>query len=310
MSRPLALDLFACSGGSTTGLEAAGFDVIGVDHKPSQHWCGSGELHQADLSTAEAVEAVVRAFAPDLVSASPPCQAFSSATPTKNRGDHPNLIPSTRAGLLAAGVPAWIENVHGAPLHHSIRLCGSMFPETQKLKRHRFFELLGWFTLEPEHVNCTFAPVSGDGHGPPDLVQSAEYRQRDGSRQRRGVESVHEGSNARAARQRRETTMISGHGPGGERYAAQRKKREIVTVIGDSSQGVQGRERRRSITIAGNQGEGPGQICGQNRAGPECIRWREALGWIDGPKHRYSLAQAVPPAYARWLGERFLALRR
>ncbi len=45
---------------------------------------------------------------------------------------------------------------------------------------------------------------------------------------------------------------------------------------------------------------------GQNRPGPECVRWREALGWLDGPKDRYSLAQAVPPAYAAWLGYAFL----
>lgn len=293
MTRPLALDLFCCAGGSTTGLERAGFDVIGVDLMRSQlpknsplysiddgtrFWTGSGECHAADLSTADAIESVIRAFAPDFVSASPPCQAFSMATPTRSRGNHANLIPATREGITRSGVPGWIENVHGAPLHHAIRLCGSMFAETQRLRRHRFFELIGWWTFEPTHVNCTFEPVSVAGHGPPDNAQSAKYRER------RAVESVHEGSNARAARVRRAALQLTSHGAPGRLYRA---KRENV------------------VTMAGNGGHGPGQ----NNTGPECIRWREALGWIDGPKDRYSLAQAIPPAYACWLGMRFLETR-
>ena len=258
--RPLALDLFCCAGGSASGLEQAGFDVVGIDWKPSAHWTGSGEVHQADLSTAEAVEAVIRAFAPALVSSSPPCQAYSMATPTRSRGDHADLIPACREGMTRAGVPGWIENVQGAPLHHSIRLCGSMFPETQRLRRHRFFELFGWWTLEPAHENCTFEPVSVAGHGPPDAAQSAAYRRR------REVESLHDGSTGSNTRAK----------------------------------------RAKAVTMAGNGGHGPGQDPGQNNTGPECINWREAIGWIDGPRDRYSLAQAVPPAYARWLGQRFL----
>lgn len=270
MSRPLALDLFCCSGGSTTGLERAGFDVIGVDWKPSPHWTGTGELHEADLSTADAIESVIRAFAPDFVSASPPCQAFSMATPTRNRGDHPNLIPAAREGIARSGVPGWIENVHGAPLHHAIRLCGAMFPETQRLRRHRFFELIGWWTFEPTHANCTFEPVQLTGHGAPGRIYKAE-------------------------RERRATVAVAGHGPP------------------DAVQSNLYRERRHAITMAGNGGHGPGQSPGQspgqNNTGPECIRWREALGWLDGPKDRYSLAQAVPPAYAEFLGRRFLERR-
>lgn len=224
MTRPRALDLFCCAGGCTKGLEAAGFDVIGIDWKPSQHWTGHGELHQADLSTAEAVEAIIRAFAPDLVSASPPCQRYSSATPSSALHRHADLLDSTRRGICAAGVPGWIENVPGAPLEASVLLCGSMFEKTLGVRRHRLFELIGWWTLEPHHGTCT-----------------------------RG---------------------------------------------------------RSVVTIAGNGGHGPGQKHGQNSTGPECIRWREALGWIDGPRDRYSLAQAIPPAYAEWLGRRFLESRR
>lgn len=129
------------------GLERAGFRTVAVDWCPSQreraagekrpndatrHYSGSGELHMADLSTAEAVEGVIRAFDPDFVAASPPCQKFSDATPTANRGAHPDLIASTRAGILAAGRPAWIENVASKRVPFTgfwVMLCGSMFPQ-------------------------------------------------------------------------------------------------------------------------------------------------------------------------------------
>ena len=87
------------------------------------------------------------------------------------------------------------------------------------------------------------------------------------------------------------------------------RERRVVYSVKDGTPGTNSRkamERRRAITIAGNAGHGPGQIPGQNNAGKDAIRWREAMGWLDGPKHRYSLAQAVPPAYAEWLGNRFL----
>lgn len=270
MKRPLALDLFCCAGGATTGLERAGFDVIGVDWKPSHHWTGAGEVHEADLSTADAVEAIIRAFKPNFVASSPPCQAFSMATPTRSRGNHADLIPAAREGITRTGVPGWIENVHGAPLHHAIRLCGSMFPATQRLRRHRFFELIGWFTFEPSHDDCLYERDSGVW---------------------REVESLHNGStgnNTRKGRIRRAALQLTGHGAPGRLYRA---KRENV------------------VTMAGNGGHGPGQEPGQNNTGPDCINWREAMGWIDGPRDRYSLAQAIPPAYAEWLGHAFLARR-
>lgn len=259
-----ALDLFCCGGGSTTGLQRAGFRVVGADHKRQKEYPGDDFLER-DLSTAEAIRAVIDEVRPDFISSSPPCQVFSVATPTRSRGNHANLIPACREAITGSGIPGWIENVSGAPLHHAIRLCGVMFPDTQALRRHRYFELLGWFAMEPEHVGCTFrsvVPVAG--HGPQDAAQST-------------------------------------------RYAAAR--REVVTVAGDGS-GNRGRgPRRRSVTIAGNGGHGPGQTPGQNNAGPEAIRWREAMGWLDGPRSRYCLAQAVPPAYAEWLGRAFLATR-
>jgi len=250
----LALDLFCCGGGSTTGLQRAGFRVVGADHVRQKEYRGDDFLER-DLSTAEAIRAVIDEVRPDFISSSPPCQAFSVVTPAANRHQHADLLPSTRAALVASGLPAWIENVSGAPLHHALRLCGSMFPGTQAIQRHRYFELIGWFTLEPAHDACTFLP---DGRP-------------------------------------RETTQVFGHGAPGRMY------RKRVTVAGRGANGgnpLKCSPEKYAETLA------------RNNAGPECINWRTAMGWLDGPRSRYCLAQAVPPAYAEWLARRFLETRR
>jgi DNA (cytosine-5)-methyltransferase 1 len=60
---------------------------------------------------------------------------------------HTDLIPATRAALVAAGVPFVIENVPRAPLIAPALLCGTMFglgaacrDEWRQLRRHRLFE--------------------------------------------------------------------------------------------------------------------------------------------------------------------------
>lgn len=341
MRKPLALDLFCCAGGSTTGLEAAGFDVIGIDHKPSHHWTGSGEVHEADLSTADAVEAVIRAFAPDFVSSSPPCQRFSTATPTANRADHPDLIASTREGIVRSGAPAWIENVATDAVPFTgfwIMLCGTHVG-LWNLKRHRRFELIGWRTQQPYHDNglCMYERDVTGVYGFVDAPTS--------ERARRNVESIHDGSemtNSRKARVRRAVVHCAGEGSQAmttdPSVAKQRHRRLVSTISGDGgcSPGFGGDKAKRAewrkgkgrvvVTVAGEGwGATPGgsraaklrvasgmtteEAYAQNRPGPECIRWRRAMGWIDGPKDRYSLAQAVPPAYAEWLGRRFLETR-
>ena len=90
MTRPVALDLFCGGGGAARGLIAAGFDVVGVDiqdHSASY----SGHFVRAD-----ALRPPVDVSRFDLVWASPPCQAFSVATPPGRRNGHPDLIAETR----------------------------------------------------------------------------------------------------------------------------------------------------------------------------------------------------------------------
>ena len=294
MTAPLALDLMCCGGGSSEGLRRAGFRVIGVDHKRQKEYPHDFLLR--DLSTADAIRAVIDEVRPDFVSSSPPCQQFSSATPTHAKKNHPNLLPACREAITSSGIPGWIENVAGAPLHHPIMLCGSMFAETKRLRRHRFFDLLGWFTLEPAHEHCTFAPegVYGDGR-PTSTVKRAIAR--------RAIESVHNGSPGTNTRKRirRETTTVQGHGAGGEAYKRMRSRVVVSINDGNTVPPAFQHDRGNPIAVA---------FLEKNSAGPECIRWREAMGWLDGPKNRYCLAQAVPPAYAEWLGRAFLASRR
>lgn len=130
------LDLYCGAGGAATGYHRAGFDIVGVDHKPQKRY--PFEFHQAD-----ALEFLAEHGSEfDLIHASPPCQRFSTATPMSHRKKHLDLITPTRAALLKIGKPYIIENVTGARhmLHNSIMLCGSMFG--LRIRRHRYFEIV------------------------------------------------------------------------------------------------------------------------------------------------------------------------
>lgn len=111
------------------GYYQAGFEVVGVDITPQPHY-------PFPFIQADALTFPLDGF--DVIHASPPCQAYSAATGNKHRGKHPNLLPVIRERLLESGKPWIIENVIGAPIHHGIMLCGSMFG--LPIQRHRWFE--------------------------------------------------------------------------------------------------------------------------------------------------------------------------
>jgi DNA (cytosine-5)-methyltransferase 1 len=121
------------------GYHRAGFEVVGVDNRHQKNY--PFEFHQADAFAY--LEQHGHEF--DVIHASPPCQAYSVATPDKAK--HPDLVGPVRTALQQVGKPFVIENVHGAPLHFPITLCGTMFglwDETNNihLRRHRLFESL------------------------------------------------------------------------------------------------------------------------------------------------------------------------
>lgn len=121
------------------GLHQAGFDVVGVDVKPQPRY--PFEFIRADVMRDPLPD-----FAQfDLIWASPPCQAYSIATPDKSI--HPDLVGPVRDLLLSSGRPYIIENVPGAPLDATVKLTGAMFG--LPLYRERLFET-SFFCLAPQ----------------------------------------------------------------------------------------------------------------------------------------------------------------
>lgn len=138
----MALDLFCGGGGAADGLIDAGFDVVGIDIAPQPNYPGrfiQGDGVMPPVNIAD--------FA--LVWASPPCQAFSSASSQKKEkrvARHTNFIPATRA-LLKDHPYTIIENVRSAPIRADIKLTGPMF-DLHRIERMRWFEL-SFFCLQP-----------------------------------------------------------------------------------------------------------------------------------------------------------------
>merc|ERR1711965_949936 len=86
----------------------------------------------------------VRWARPDVIAASPPCKAHSTAD-MQNRSAAPALIASTREFIRASGHVGYIENVKGASREMSSRsalLYGSYFG--LRVDRPRFMEGCGF----------------------------------------------------------------------------------------------------------------------------------------------------------------------
>lgn len=157
MTRRL-LDLFCGEGGAGWGYHLAGFDeIVGVDIARRV-----GERYPFRFIRGDAIAyAREHAHEFDAVHASPPCKVATRLAGLHAEDldamlfpipRHADLIPATRAALVASGRPWVIENVVGAELNHPVVLCGSMFglgthlPEGDggagwyELRRHRLFE--------------------------------------------------------------------------------------------------------------------------------------------------------------------------
>jgi DNA (cytosine-5)-methyltransferase 1 len=132
------LDLFCGVGGASVGYAQAGFEVHGVDLKHGKRYPFT--YLRANVLDILRDEEFVNQF--DVIHASPPCQTHSITQHLRRAQGKStkklDLIPETRAALIASGKPYVIENVPGSPLINPIQLCGSSFG--LKVRRHRLFE--------------------------------------------------------------------------------------------------------------------------------------------------------------------------
>ena len=169
--RPRILDLFCGAGGAAVGYHRAGFEVVGVDHRPQPNY--PFEFIQAD-ALGFLTRALDGGWYPLTLNcsihASPPCQAYS-ALGTLWRRKHDDLVAPTRDLLELTGLPWVIENVPGAPMRHQTVLCGSMFGlgancrdgVYRQLRRHRLFETS--FPVMSPPCRHEGQPVGVYGHG-------------------------------------------------------------------------------------------------------------------------------------------------
>lgn len=180
------LDLFCAEGGAAAGYMAAGFEVTGVDNRPSV-----GRRYPGTFILGDAIQyARDHGHEYDAIHASPPCQAYSIATAGAPgaRAKHPRLIAATREALRGTGRPYVIENVAGArsDLRDPVTLCGSMFGlaaiDTDgtrlELRRHRLFEVAGFHVWQPVCAHGSLGDAVGgvyDG-GRSDRREAREIR--------------------------------------------------------------------------------------------------------------------------------------
>lgn len=147
------LDLYCGAGGAAAGYMAAGFVVVGVDIADQPNYSGD-EFHQDD---AREVLKRVRPGDFDLIHASPPCQHFTKyRNVVKNITDRYQNHLAETVHMLAdvhasTGIPSIVENVPGAPMNADLILCGSQFG--LNVRRHRWFELIGWSAMGPGGCN-------------------------------------------------------------------------------------------------------------------------------------------------------------
>jgi DNA (cytosine-5)-methyltransferase 1 len=132
------LDLFCGVGGASVGYAEAGFEVHGVDLKHGKRYPFT--YTRANVLDILKDQEFINQF--DVIHASPPCQTHSITKHLRNAQGKStskvDLIPETRAALIASGKPYIIENVPGSPLINPVQLCGSSF--NLKVRRHRLFE--------------------------------------------------------------------------------------------------------------------------------------------------------------------------
>jgi DNA (cytosine-5)-methyltransferase 1 len=156
MTRPTLVDAFCKAGGAGMGYHLAGFDVVGVDIEPQPNYPFSFVQTDAVKFVAE------EGHRYDAIHGSPPCHDHSALSALTGTDDTGYLLAATREAMKATGRPWVLENVQGADMARWLVLCGDMFGLA--VQRHRYFELGGWFAMQPPHGKHR-GRVAGYRHG-------------------------------------------------------------------------------------------------------------------------------------------------
>lgn len=118
------------------GYHKAGFEIKGVDIHPQPRYPFS--FIQTDaISYLEELISSGEIYEYDVITGSPPCQAFTKAQ-TIRGNNHVDLIAPFRRLVNLSKLPYVIENVPGSPLVDPVLLCGASFG--LHTYRHRLFE--------------------------------------------------------------------------------------------------------------------------------------------------------------------------
>ena len=134
------------------GLHRAGFEVIGIDHRPQPNY--PFLFVEGDWTK---MHTLLSTFDFNFIWASPPCQRYMKSG-LVNKKNRPDLVGPVRDALLATGKPFVIENVPGSPLRKDLMLCGSHFD--LPIRRHRIFECHGFSA--PQQPTCDHSePIIG-----------------------------------------------------------------------------------------------------------------------------------------------------
>lgn len=207
----------------------------------------------------------------DFIWASPPCQAHSSLRRLHPDRDYPDLIPETRARLVKSGAPYCIENVEGAPLGES-----------------------GYLIML---CGTMFGLRTPDGRA--ELRRHRLFELSWPIALRPACQHGHESRESL-------TVTGTGMGPGNRgKEAAMRAKRKVITVVGHTP--VENVGRRRTISVTGNTPQ-TNVVRNKVRQTFSTDDARAAMG-IDWMPMKY-LSQAIPPAYAEWIGREAIDMIR
>jgi len=196
----VVLDLFCGGGGAARGIINAGvYGILGIDNDPTTLLTYTDAINGADdppiyaghntIDAIAALDELIKAVQdntvwqeferlnyPDLIWASPPCQAYTWGTRSNRKQAFPTLIPEVRGRLetlrLLTDVDYIIENVPGAPLIDPVRLCGEMFG--LNVIRHRHFEC-SWPATVPPHIRHKPPLTRPRRDGKPGQIQVSQY---------------------------------------------------------------------------------------------------------------------------------------